>query len=192
MAARTLVAYERRDGYDVHYAHVGGDLRDRIGPGTPLGGPTPRRQAGGTADTTGSRETVVDPEPLVRGVPWSAVVADLDYRQYDRCVRVARDWTATAFLVLYAGFGDRGGADRGPVGDGALLALPDPAGAGAIAYDRGWFEGVKSATADALRAGLLEQADARAYLATRIREYAGEREVHVGPAVEANDGSGDA
>lgn len=192
MAARTLVAYERRDGYDLHYAHVGDDLHDLISPEAPLGGPPPRRRSGLTDDADTPAGSVVDPEPLDRGVPWSAVVADLDYREYDRCVRVARDWTVTAFLVLFAGFGDRGGTDREPVGDGALLAIPDGAGPegagnGPVAYDRGWFEGVKSTAADALHAGHVDEATARAYLATRLRGYAGERELYVGPAVESED-----
>lgn len=180
MAARTLVAYERADGYDLHYAR---DLPDpaRIGDGTPFGGPAPPADAA-VADALREEGlpvpepagTVVDPEPLSRTVSWDAVVRGLDYRAYEQVVRVSTDWTRTAFLACHLGLGDRGGADRSPVGDGALLALDRDRD-----YAAGWFEGVKSAAADALACGLCDEADARGYLVGRVRAFAGDREVHV-------------
>lgn len=180
MAARTLVAYERADGYDLHYAH---DLTDpaRIGEGTPFGGPEPPtdpearealRERG--LPLPERADTVVDPDPLSRTVSWDAVVRGLDYRAYERVVRVATDWTRTAFLACLLGFSDRGGAERSPVGDGALLELDRDGD-----YAAGWYEGVKSATADALACGLCDEADARGYLAGRVRSFAGDREVYV-------------
>lgn len=193
MADRTLVAYERDDGFDCHYAHDALDPRT-LGPGTPFGGERRR-------DLTGIRErlralgvtvggdpregadgdhpgTAVDPEPLETGLAWPEVVARVDYRTYDRCLRVADDWTTTAFLALFFGFADRGGEDRDPVGDGALLAVADET------YAFGWFEGVKSATADGLRRDRFDEAAARSYLARRVRAFADGREVYV-----AGDGS---
>lgn len=188
MAERTLVAYERRDGYDLHYAHDGGDLRDVVGPDAPFGGSAERDVDAATAALRDRDVDVVDPHdgtvvdrvPMARGFAWERVVADLDCRTYDWCIRVARDWTVTAFLVLFFGLGDRGGVDRDPRGDGALLALGADERRAATAHARGWFEGVKSATADGLRAGLYDEATARAYLAGRVRSFAAEREVHVG------------
>lgn len=190
MAERTLVAYERRDGYDLHYAHAGGDLRDVIDPDAPFGGRADRGADATEAAKSALRDrgiepvdphdgTVVDREPMARGLDWKRVVTGLDYRTYDWCARVGFDWTVTSFLVLFFGFGDRGGADRDPRGDGALLALGGSEGREATAHARGWFEGVKSATADGLRAGLYDEATARAYLAGRVRSFAAEREVHV-------------
>lgn len=196
MADRTLVAYERDDGFDCHYAHDALDPGS-LGPGSPFGAET-------TRDLTGIRErlrslgvtvgvdpreasegdrpgTAVDPEPLETGLAWPEVVARVDYRTYDRCLRVAADWTTTAFLALFFGFADRGGDDRDPVGDGALLVAADET------YAFGWFEGVKSATADGLRRGLVDEARARSYLDRRVRAFADGREVYVaggGPSRE--------
>lgn len=180
MASRTLVAYERADGYDIHYAH---DLTEpaRIGAETPYGGPAPptdpdvRDALCERGLPVPDREgTAVDPDPLSRGVAWDALVAGLNYRVYERVVRVAADWTRAVLLVCFFGFGDRGGADRSPVGDGALVELDRDGDRAA-----GWFEGVKSATADAIACGVCDEADARGYLAGRLRAFAGDREVHV-------------
>lgn len=181
MAERTLVAYERVDGYDCHYAHHAVDPAD-VGPETPLGGPAARdlswirerlRALGVTvADDRwggGRGRTAVDPTPVATGLDWPAVVAHVDYRTYDRCLRVAADWTTTEFLALFFGFADRGGAERDAVGDGALLAVDDVD----EPYAVGWFEGVKSATADGLRCGLVGEETARSYLAGRVRAFAG-------------------
>ncbi|WP_255151852.1 DUF6735 family protein [Halorarius halobius] len=182
MADRTLVAYARDDGYDTHYAHSGVDA-DALSPETPTGGPADReltrlREAladRGVALGPTRDGPAVDPDPLRRGVSWDAVVAGLDYRAYDRCLRVADGWTVTAFLVVWFGFESRGGEERDPSGDGALLAVEE----GEETYARGWFEGTKSAVADGLRCGLYGEDGARAYLGGRVRAFAGDREVYV-------------
>lgn len=182
MADRTLVAYAREDGYDTHYAHRGVDA-DSLSPETPGGGLADRElprlrellAERGVALGPTRDGPAVDPDPLRRGLSWDAVVASLDYRAYDRCLRVADDWTVTAFLVLWFGFEARGGEERPPTGDGALLAVDEREGA----YARGWFEGTKSAVADGLRCGLYGEDAARAYLGGRVHAFAGEREVYV-------------
>lgn len=182
MADRTLVAYARDHGFDTHYAHDGVDPGS-LGPGTPTGGDADR-------DLTHLRElladrdidlgpdrggTAVDADPLDTGLSWPAVVAGVDYRAYDRCLRVARDWSVTAFLVCWFGFEARGGEPRDPVGDGALLAVDDAD----EPFARGWFEGAKSAVADGLCCGLYDEDTARGYLGGRVGMFAGEREVYV-------------
>lgn len=182
MADRTLVAYERDGGYDTYYAHDGVD-GDALGPDAP-------DEGGDTRDLTRLRDVLadrgielgpcregpaVDPDPLATGLPWDAVAATLDYGTYDRCLRVAADGAATAFIGCWFGFAARGGEARDPVGDGALLAVDgdeEP-------FVRGWFEGVKSATADGLRCDLVDEDAARSYLAGRLRSFAGTREVVV-------------
>lgn len=190
VADRTLVAYERDDGFDCHHAHDAPDPAT-LGPEAPFGGETTRdltgirdrlRDLGVTVGDprdrfTGERpDTAVDPSPVETGLSWPEVVARVDYRTYDRCLRVADDWTTTAFLALFFGFADRGGDDRDPVGDGALLAVDE---GDHRVYTYGWFEGVKSTTADGLRRGLVGEATARSYLGGRVRTFAGEREVYV-------------
>ncbi|MFC7176560.1 DUF6735 family protein [Halosegnis marinus] len=183
MADRTLVAYRREAGYDLHYAHDG-VAPDALSPSVPFGGASDRdlsrvrdRLAPLGIDLAPERGgTAVDPVPLATGLAWDEVVAGLDYRAYDRCLRVAADWTVERFLVCYFGLGDRGGAERDPAGDGALVPLTgdeEP-------YAVGWFEGVKSAVADAARCGLVDEAGARSYMAGRARAFAGDREAHVG------------
>ncbi|WP_255198058.1 DUF6735 family protein [Halorarius litoreus] len=182
MADRTLVAYEREHGYDTHYAHDGVDP-ERLGPETPTGGDADRdltrlrdllAERGITlgADRGG---TAVDPDPLATGLSWPDVVAGLDYRAYDRCLRVSHDWDASAFLVCWFGFEARGGDPCDPVGDGALLAVAERD----EPFARGWFEGVKSTVADGLRCGLYGEDAARGYLGGRVRAFAAEREVFV-------------
>lgn len=182
MTDRTLVAYARERGFDVHYAHDAVDP-GCLGPDAPTGGDADRELTWlrallarrGIALGPDRGGTVVDPEPLATGLSWPAVVASLDYRAYDRCLRVARDWAATAFLVCWFGFEPRGGEPRDPVGDGALLETD----ATDEAFTHGWFEGVKSTVADGLRCGLYDEAAARSYLGGRVRAFAGEDEVYV-------------
>lgn len=182
MADRTHVAYAREHGFDLHYAHDGVDP-DRLGPETPTGGDADRdltrlRELLGDRGITlaSDREApAVDPEPLATRRSWSEVVSGLDYRAYDRCLRVARDWSVTPFLVCWFGFEARGGEPRDPAGDGAVLgvdATDDP-------FARGWFEGLKSTVADGLRCGLYHETAARSYLAGRVQAFAGDREVYV-------------
>lgn len=203
MADRTFVAYERadkspsRDGserrYDCHYAHDGVDPAT-LGPETPFGDPTERDLAtvrerlravgvelGLASGEVGSRDTAVDSDPVATGLSWSEVVESVDYRAYDSCLRVAADWTATSFLALWFGLGDRGGSERDAVADGALLA----ADARDEEYVRGWFEGVKSATADGLRCDRYDESIARGYLAERVREFAGDRECYVASSADS-------
>lgn len=203
MADRTFVAYERadkspsRDGseqrYDCHYAHDGVDSAT-LGPETPFGGSIERDLAtvrerlralgvelGLASDKADSRDTAVDPDPVATGLSWNEVVEAVDYRIYDCCLRVAADWTATSFLALWFGLGDRGGAERDAVGDGALLA----ADAQDEEYARGWFEGAKSATADGLRCDRYDESTARGYLAGRVREFAGDRECYVASGADS-------
>lgn len=167
MTERTLVLCERPDGFDVHHAHPRVDrerLRDLL--------------AARGVDLESDRPSPpVDPDPLETGLAWPDVVERLDYRAYDRCLRVAENQYTTSFTALWFGFEPRGGAPRDPRGDGALLATRD--GVVEESYDRGWFEGVKSAVADALRRGLVDESQGRAYLAMRVREAAGDREVYV-------------
>jgi hypothetical protein len=182
MADRTLVAYEREHGYDTHYAHDGVSPAE-LGPETPTGGDADRdltrlrdllaeRGIALGADRGG---TAVDPDPLDTGLSWPEVVTNVDYRAYDRCLRVASDWAVTAFLALWFGFEARGGDPHDPVGDGALLQVDEVD----EPFVRGWFEGLKSATADGVRCGLYDEAAARGYLGGRVRAFAGSREVAV-------------
>lgn len=183
MANRTLVAYDRGTGYDLHYAHDGVDPR-ALGESTPFGGPTDRdldrlrerlEPLGVELEALPARPAV-DPTPLATGVSWSDVVAGLDYGAYDCCLRVDDSWAATRYLVCFFGLGHRGGEARDPTGDGALLPVDDHE----EPYARGWFEGVKSAVADGCRCGLLGEADARSYMAGRVRAFADDRNAHVG------------
>lgn len=182
MADRTLVAYAREHGFDTHYAHDGVDP-DRLGPATPTGGDADRDLRRlrdlladrGVALGPDRGGTAVDPEPLETGLSWSTVVAGIDYRAYDRCLRVGRDWTTTPFLVCWFGFEPRGGEPRDPVGDGALLGVDtadEP-------FARGWFEGLKSAVADGLCCDLYDEDAARSYLGGRVGTFAGEHEAYV-------------
>lgn len=183
MADRTLVAYRREAGYDLHYAHDG-VAPDALSPATPFGGPATRdvSRVRERLDPLGidlgspDERPAVEPVPLATGLPWASVVADLDYRAYDRCLRIGPEWTAERYLVCYFGLGDRGGAERDPAGDGALLPVTERE----EAYAFGWFEGVKSAVADAARCGLVDEAGARSYMAGRVRAFAGDRTAHVG------------
>ena len=184
MADRTLVAYARDDGYDLHYAHEG-IHPDALGPETPFGGPTERDLArvrdrleplGVDIDDAAGARTAVDPTPLATGRSWSRVVATLDYRAYDRVLRVADSWTVDRFLVCFFGLGDRGGTDRDARGDGALL----PVETSEESFARGWFEGVKSTVADGVRCGVHDEARARSYMTGRVRAFAGDRTAYVG------------
>jgi hypothetical protein len=183
MADRTLVAYDRGTGYDLHYAHDGVDP-EALGEATPFGGATDRdldrlrerlEPLGVELEAESGRPTV-DPTPLATGVAWDDVVTGLDYGAYDRCLRVDDGWDATRYLVCFFGLGHRGGEARDPTGDGALLPVDDRE----EPFARGWFEGVKSAVADALRCGLLGEEDARSYMAGRVVAFADGRDAHVG------------
>lgn len=183
MADRTLVAYARRGGYDLHYAHDGVEP-DTLAPATPFGGPTDRdldrvrerlEPLGVEIEPSASR-TAVDPVPLATGVPWSEVVSGLDYAAYDRCLRVDAEWRVERYLVCFFGLKNRDGEDRDPAGDGALLPVSEHE----EPYARGWFEGVKSAVADGARCGVFEESAARSYMAGRVRSFAGDRRAHVG------------
>jgi DNA-binding transcriptional LysR family regulator len=185
MATRTLVAYERDDGFDLHYAHDGVDPA-ALTPATPFGGPSERDLAAlrdrleplGIELDDPPAGTAVDPVPLATGHGWDRVVTDLDYAAYDRCLRVSADWTVDRYLVCHFGLADRLGRADGtdPVGDGALL----PVGAGEAEYATGWFEGAKSAVADGVGCGLFGTDAARSYLAGRVRAFAGEATAYVG------------
>lgn len=183
MADRTLVAYDRGPGYDLHYAHDGVDP-EQLGAATPFGGATDRDldqlrerlEPLGIDIETADRRTAVDPTPLATGVEWDDVVAGLDYGAYDRCLRVDDSWMGTRYLVCFFGLGHRGGETRDPTGDGALLPVDEQE----APYARGWFEGVKSAVADGCRCGLLGEDDARSYMAGRVTAFADGRETHVG------------
>ena len=183
MAERTLVAYDRGAGYDLHYAHDGVDPA-ALGEATPFGGRADRDldrlreqlEPLGVEIEADPGRPAVDPTPLATGVAWEAVVAGLDYGAYDRCLRIDSSWSATRYLVCFFGLGHRGGEVRDPTGDGALLPVDERE----EPYARGWFEGVKSAVADALRCGRLDEEDARSYMAGRVVAFAGDRDAHVG------------
>ncbi|MDZ7745079.1 MAG: DUF6735 family protein [Halobacteriales archaeon] len=181
MADRTLVAYERADGYDTHYAHDRPDP-DRLTPATPFGGPAGRdlTRLQERLDPLGididdsDAQTPVEPLPQATGVAWAKLVATLDYQSYAWCYRVDRDWHIEQFLVCHLGLGARGGAERDAVGDGLLL----PVAGHEREYAHGWFEGTKAATADMMECGVFGEQRAREYMAGRIRSFAGDRACH--------------
>ena len=186
MADRTLVAYARSGGYDLHYAHDGVDP-GTLGTATPFGGPTERdlervrerlAPLGIDIDGAAGARSPVDPEPVATNRGWEAVVATLDYRAYDRVVRVGPSWTVDRYLACFFGLGDRGGESRDARGDGALL----PVESREEPYARGWFEGVKSTVADGVRCGVRDESRARSYMAGRVRAFAGDRTAYVGGA----------
>lgn len=199
MTDRTLVAYARDGGYDLHRA----PRPPSISAARPFGGTADRAVAErvrallrerGIEAVAGALvdppATVVDPRPVgrVEGTDFAAVARACRFGVYDRVVRAR--WTGealetTRFLALWfgppgeSGEGESGERGPGDAGDGALLALAPGDGAEWLAYTRGWFAGVKTATWDAVRAGRLDPAGARAYLGDRVREYAGDRETYV-------------
>lgn len=183
MADRTLVAYDRDAGYDLHYAHDG-VTSAALDETTPFGGTVDRDldalrerlEPLGIDVELDAERSAVDPTPLATGVAWQAVVAGLDYGAYDRCLRVDTSWNVTRYLVCFFGLGHRGGEARDPVGDGALLRADEHE----EPYVRGWFEGVKSTVADACRCGVVDEDDARSYMAGRVTAFADGRDAHVG------------
>lgn len=194
MSDRTLVAYARDGGWDLHRAPrppsisaarpfggtAGPELADRVR--RLLADRGIEAVAGALVDPPA---TVVDPRPVGR-VPvegFGAVARACRFDDYDRVYRVSGAFGVTRFLALWFGPPDAlptdaSGADA--AGDGALVAFgPDEEGDGEwLTYTRGWFEGVKTATWDAVKAGRLGPAAARAYLRGRVREYGGDREVY--------------
>ena len=181
MADRTLVAYERADGYDTHYARDRPDP-DQLAQTTPFGGPTnrdlDRLQARldplGIDLTDAGGRAAVSPLPEATGLTWQEVVASLDYQTYTDCYRVDREWTVEQYLVCHFGLGARGGEQRDPVGDGILL----PVAGHEREYAHGWFEGTKAATADMVGCGVFDEGHAREYMAGRVRSFAGERDCY--------------
>jgi len=178
MADRTLVAYERADGYDIHYAPDRPDP-DRLTPAAPFGGPTDRRfdhlrerlAALGIDLANTDDRTPVDPVAQATGRTWEEVVAALDYQTYAWCYRLDRDYRCEQYLVCHFGLGVRGGERRDPVGDGLLL----PVASHEREYAHGWFEGTKAAVADLLRCDVFDEGRARDYMAGRVRSFAGDR-----------------
>jgi hypothetical protein len=187
VSERTLVAYARAGGYDLHAA----PRPPSIDADSPFGGTAGPALAARVRRLLADRgieavagalvdppETAVDPRPIGR-VPdpsFAAVARACPFDAYDRVYRVGEGFAVTRFLALWLGPPDAAGADA--TGDGALVAFETGEADEWITYTRGWFEGVKTATWDAVRAGRLDPAGARAYLRGRVREYAGDREAY--------------
>ncbi|MFB6192412.1 MAG: DUF6735 family protein [Haloarculaceae archaeon] len=203
MSDRTLVAYARDGGWDLHRA----PRPPSVSAARPFGGtagPGLARRvrrlladrgidavAGALVDPPA---TVVDPRPVgrVRSGEFAAVARACRFDVYDRVYRVSEAFAVTRFLALWLGPPgalprDATGTDA--AGDGALVAFaPDEEGEWTT-YTRGWFEGVKTAAWDAVRGGRLDPSGARAYLRGRVREYAGDREVYAPGRAGERDGS---
>ena len=154
MGHRTLVAYRRGDGYDVHYAHWGVDPGE-ITAETPFGGPPndswARARATDLVDAEGGRlvdthETAVDAEPLVSGLSFDAVCERVDPLEHEALYVVGDDWTVRTYLVVALRDGDR-----------TVGALVGYEGETDAAYLRGWFAGAR-AVADIDSTGAIVQA----------------------------------
>ena len=141
MGHRTLVAYDRGDGYDVHEAHWGVDSGE-LAPETPFGGPPDdtwaRERAADLIDIEGGEladdaETAVDAKPLARGLAFEAVCKRVDPLEHEALYVVDADWTVRTSLVLNLRHGDQ------PVG-----ALVGYEGERDAAYLRGWLAGARA------------------------------------------------
>lgn len=143
MGHRTLLAYERDDGYDVRYAHWGVDPDD-LTAATPLGGRIDDSWArdrtvdlleeskGGRLFEDETPGTVVDPAPIDRADSFEDVCALLDPIEHEALYVVASDWTVRTYLVF---------AIERPTPTGALIGYEDEHDA---AYLRGWIAGVRT------------------------------------------------
>jgi len=174
---RAFVAIERADGrYDCHYAHWGADEWRLLAALT----------GADTADA--ARDcSAVDPAPLVTGVSFETVVdRHVDFQTYEALFRVDRD-DITPYTVCWFGFPIAG--DHRPDA-GALIAL-DPADARADgALVRGWVAGTKGLLGALVETGELSVETARGWLVTRLRSWAGDRELVFGPGVDAGERDG--
>lgn len=142
MGHRTLVAYDRGDGYDVHEAHWGVDP-ETLTSETPFGEPPDdtwaREQASDLIDIEGGEladdaETAVDAEPLVRGLSFEAVCERVDSLEHEALYVVDSDWTVRTYLVLNLRHSGE------PAG-----ALVGYEGERDAAYLRGWLAGARAA-----------------------------------------------
>jgi len=189
---RTLVAYARDGGWDLHHA----PRPPAISAAHPFGGTAGRALADRIRQLLADRgieavagalvdppATTVDPRPVgrVSADAFDAVARACRFDAHDRVYRASETFDVTPFLALWIGPPDAIAADAAradAAGDGALVAFdPDEDGEW-VTYTRGWFEGVKTATWDAVRDGRVAPAAARAYLRDRVREYAGGRETY--------------
>lgn len=161
VAHRALVAYERPDGrYDVHTSRCGGFDCRLAGAITSLD-----PYAGGA----------IDPVPRVVARPFADVLTMVDLARHEALYRVTREYTVQPYLSLWFGFGHYlGQVDPEQRPEGCLLSVT---GAEDATQLRQWFQTVKTALADAVLAGSLEETEAIAVLADIVDERAVDREV---------------
>ncbi|WP_193569348.1 MULTISPECIES: DUF6735 family protein [Halostella] len=177
MAHRALVAYERPDGdYDLHDSRWGGtdlSLASRITAETPFGGPGGARVRRGPSPGFGPRP--VERRPSAVGLDFDGVLDAVDLRRHEAVFVVDEGYDVTAYLPLW--FGLPGVAPD--VTAGALVAVDPDGGPYGGPRTRRWFRATKGVVADAVDCSALTRDEAVAYLAARVEERAGDREVIV-------------
>jgi hypothetical protein len=194
MGARALVAYERADGrYSLHYSHWGAAemrLVRELTPETPFGGRADRDTAGarkalaalraggdaGDLPPLNPAETLVNPAPLATGLDRAGVVARVDFHATEALYLVSLTMEVTTYLPLRTDCAVESRRDDGDPSAGVTVALDPPPARDAERLHE-WADGARAVLADAVDRGAYDPPAARSYLAGKLRERTGDREL---------------